>query len=307
MKQLPSITWPIALLASALLLTPLNEGSMGYVLSVVAALAVGVSLWSQGAMRQQEQQQALTAQNATQQLALNQMQAQETAVVAKLQQQQEVIEQQAVALLQGTVNSDKQQEQRVATLLQQLTVSQVAEAKRHEQLLAQLAEMQQQHKASYEQTAQFSKTVAEYLTTVTTQQEQTQQLHRDDTAKLIENILLIRSACKGITKTIEELADNQEQQTKQVTATIEDQLEAIEEVLGQYSDNIENHTEKLQQLTDVLVDECLPIMEATSDVVESLEKSSLYLEANIQEITSSKMEERKQALQMQEDILKQLV
>lgn len=307
MKQLPSITWPIALLAGALLLTPLNEGSIGYILSVVAAIAVGVGLWSQGAIRQQEQQQALRAQNATQQLALNQMQAQEKAVVAQLQQQQEVIEQQAVALLQGTVNSDKQQEQLVTTLLQQLTVSQTAEAKRHEQLLAQLAEMQQQHKASYQQTAQFSKTVAEYLTTVTTQQEQMQQLHREDTAKSVENLLLVRSACKDIIKTIEELADNQEDHVGKITATIEDQLEAIEEVLGQYSDNIENHTEKLQQLTDVLTDECLPIIEATSDVVESLEKSSLYLEANIQEITSSKMEERKQALQMQQDILKQLV
>lgn len=349
MEQLKHITYPLALLAGGLLLSPLNKGPISYILVVIAALSLAIGLWSDRNYDRKQTLEKLIAKDESKQAFINLLKQQTKDKIEQdehiLQEQQAMFkeylsvseqllkEQQKMyeATKSNWLTSQKQQsevEENKQTILLSLKGDLHTLLERIHKDLTSLEQIQEtmatkQRKQSDEQVFLLKEN---HLETIHSLENIVKQLNKQQEAKLsfekiwkeeqdkiIEHLYTIEKYEKGKEQALEDLLDNQEDSHRQMLEIVEEGFIDIDEDLTDYTIELQSYrtmleksVQQIEKLNEVLDEQYLQVLEGIHASVHSLEKSNELFQGKIDEIASSKMEERKAALEMQDNLLKRL-
>lgn len=314
MNKIKIGTAPLAIIAFALLFTPMNDGAVGYVLAAISGVALLGTMYSV----QQDQligQKSIETQNIIQEEQFDQW----------MQQQQKTIEE-----IQET-GKILMQQQETFQEWQTLHVNQMTQLQeRFEKSSFENQKAQKEYvKQVQEQLAQHSEMTAEHVTQ--TQTELQEQMDRSrqtveglglkleerwkSTEQKVWEPLLdeLYAFHKEMRNQLEELKEAEQVNSRQTKGVIENHAEDLIELIEEKYDEVGNYTiqlgksvDELEKLTQILDKRYLPLIDGMTDSAEALSETTEYLSRSIEEIASTKMQERQEVFSQQKKLLQQL-
>lgn len=349
MEQLRSITYPIALLASGLLFSPLNDGGIGYLLAGGAAVALAVGLWSDRNYQEKEKTKDLLAIDELEQqlskllkqqiesnLEQNEdaLKVQQTMFNENLKLGAQLLKEQKNALEAAKAHWHSSQVKQVeieknrTTLYLSLKDELKSSMEKIDRKIISLEELQKdvavkRGKQWDEQMFILKENhlkIIHSIENVYSQLGKSQKASlvfeekwKDEHDKLIEHLHIMQKYEKRKEQTLEDIVENQQDSHRQLLEVVEEGFAEADENLTDYTTELasyrsmlEKSVEQIKELNEVLHQQYLPVVDGIHATVDSLEKSNDLFQGKIEEIASSKMKERKIALEMQENLLKRL-
>lgn len=337
MSFLHSFTWPLAMLSFSLLFTPLNQGNISYILSSVLSISVGISVWLHYKIQEKkimQSKEVIATENEQAQSLINLQQQ-------TVQENQKSNEEFKKIATKFKVLSEQQNEQfKLISTIRNSFESQWKDEKarciqheeqaetRHKDLIKQLVAFEKRVQTAVEtssenqnvmwkeQTAnnetRFGQIIEGQLKQIFASQDIKQELINQQNP-LIEQMDEANSQIKKVTKQLEDMFEASEDQSSRQLSIIGDTAENFEEILEGYTDEISEYKVSVEHInttilsmTKLLDERYLPVVEKCEGIVQQLQETANSFGQAIDEIASSKLEERKKALEMQQDILEQL-